>query len=1052
MYLATHDDGRELALKVVRSDDAGTTRRFLREFESLRLLRVPGVVRVYDAGIEGERVWFSMDRVFGDYFHDQLISETYLPDRVDRTVTTARNLMETLAALHASGFAHRDLKPSNVLVDAGGAPHVLDFGVSRWFADENSSTDIVLGTVPYMAPEQVASLPVGPPADVFAAGLMIHEAIHGVPERPAHPLGWVARTCMDRRPPLATLYREVPLSLSKLVERMTAVEPSDRPTAGECAEELSRIAEGHKGNEWPEPPFADPGSWWAAAEGVLARDPRVCMLSGSAGSGRRRVAEQVQRIGLLEGTWSFRLNCAIERVGAPFHDLLSQLCDALRDDALAELAGSDFDAIAPLWPHLPMPRNVDGHTVSQSEQLAVAIARIVRRLGRSRTVVLMVDRLEEVDALSAAVLVELAREGPAMLLLHEHRWSTAGSRRLVRRLRKLGAANINVEPHHDPGAIAATLCPAAPPTIAKGTPPWTAVEAGWAALAEWRGESFEQIGQRLVALAAHPRPLPVPVLRRVAGRGADARTWVERTNDGVQLAGSTAVAMAGARLGDRVRIARRLRDQWLRALDHRASPRDLARLSLLSNDAEAAWTYAVRAALQEDQVGRYGEARSWLLLTESLAQAAPDDPEMAFDLAWVKARVALRTDPLTSRRTLLAAAEAMATTELQLLRVRTLETGYAMREGATRRALAMALHVGTQGEVDPATAARALLVAVQVRLGLGDTLAARRELDRATELCERADDSLLELEVAGFEAEMAWHARELPKAEKMCRANLARARTLRSVLGEATALSRLAAILRLNGDRTQAESQARMARDAFRTSGDVVLDAESRLALATLEAERGELVEARARLDTALRHIQGLRLDHLLPSAMRLALRIAAARADVSDANVALGVLSRDPTADDEAPAALVRWWRARGDLDRALRVPRPTDPGFGRGLWHVERARVRLAQADDAAARQEAKIALVIAGLGGFLDLMLYARLIVEGLGDADEKRFTKLKRRASASPWVDLALACMDVQARRDPDRARGKRTWRTLAARARELGYQSDAEDAEAWLGAG
>ena len=172
----------------------------------------------------------------------------------------------------------------------------------------------------------------------------------------------------------------------------------------------------------------------------------------------------------------------------------------------------------------------------------------------------------------------------------------------------------------------------------------------------------------------------------------------------------------------------------------------------------------------------------------------------------------------------------------------------------------------------------------------------------------------------------------------------------------------------------------------------------------------------------------------------------------MSDANVALGVLSRDPTADDEAPAALVRWWRARGDLDRALRVPRPTDPGFGRGLWHVERARVRLAQADDIAARDEARIALVISGLGGFSDLMLYARLVVEGLGDADEARFSTLKRRAAASPWVDLALACMDVQARRDPDKARGRRTWRTLAARARELGYQSDAEDAEAWLGAG
>lgn len=1052
MYLATHEDGRELALKVVRSDDASTTRRFLREFESLRLLRVPGVVRVYDAGLEQERVWFSMDRVFGQTFHTAIATETYLPDRIEQILVTAKALLETLALLHASGFAHRDLKPSNVLVDAGGSPHVLDFGVSRWFADEHSSTDIVLGTVPYMAPEQVASLPVGPAADVFAAGLMIHEAIHGMPEKPATPLGWVARTCMDRRPPLATLYREVPLALSKLIERMTSVDPRDRPTARQCAERLAAVASGTRGHEWPEPPFVDPGPWWAAAEGVLAKDPRMCILSGSAGSGRSRVAEQVHRIGLLEGTWSFRLCCAAERVGGPFHDLLAQLCDSLRDDALSELAGTDFDSVASLWPHLPMARNLDPHTVSTPESPARAIARIVRRLARSRTVLLVVDRLEEADALTTSVLIDLATDGPSMLLLHEHRWSTVQSRKLVRRLKKLGAALVNVEPHSNPSGIAAALCPAEPVDLPKGTQPTAAVEAGWAALARWRGESFTPIDDALVPLAAHPTAIPVPVLRRVAGRKADALPWTQRTNDGVQLAGESAVLMAEARLGDRARTARRLRDQWVAALDRRASARALARLSQLAGDPSAAWTHAVRAALEEDAVGRYGEARSWLLLTESLAGAAPDDPEMAFDLAWVKARVALRTDPLTSRRTLLAAAEAVATTEQHLLRVRALETGYAMREGATRRALAIALHVGTQGDVDPVTAARALLVAVQVRLGLGDTLAARRELDRATELSQRAGDPLLSIEVAGWEAEMAWNARELAKSEALCRTNLQHARHLSSVLGEARALSRLAAILRLNGDRTRAESYARKARDAYRASGDVVQDAESRLALATLEAERGELVEARARLDTALRHIQGLHLDHLLPSAMRLALRIAAARADISDANVALGVLSRDPTADDEAPAALVRWWRARGDLDRALRVPRPTDPGFGRGLWHVERARVRLAQADDKAAREEARIALVIAGLGGFADLMLYARLIVEGLGDADEARFTELTNRSAASPWVDLALACMDVRARRDPDRARGHRTWRTLAARARELGYQSDAEDAEAWLGAG
>ncbi len=206
VYLGHDAAGRPFAVKVRRRGQADMDRRFLREFESMRLLRVPGVVQVHQAGIDEDLLWFSMDRVFGRPFHDALSEEAYLVERVERTVHLGRQLCTILGALHDAGFVHRDVKPSNVLVDAGGDVHVLDFGIGRYFGDQDtlSHSGEVLGTVPYMAPEQLAGLPTDEKLDLFAAGLMLHEAIAGKRQRPLTTVGWIPRICLDRLPPLAT--------------------------------------------------------------------------------------------------------------------------------------------------------------------------------------------------------------------------------------------------------------------------------------------------------------------------------------------------------------------------------------------------------------------------------------------------------------------------------------------------------------------------------------------------------------------------------------------------------------------------------------------------------------------------------------------------------------------------------------------------------------------------------------------------------------------------------------------------------------------------------
>ena len=192
-------------------------RRFVREFEALRSLRLPGVVRVFEAGLEASLIWYSMEVVRGKTLLEYIHQHEPIEQRIALTTQKGKQLMHILARLHHAGFVHRDIKPSNVLVNENHELKVLDFGISQYFAPIEDYTDpgMVVGTVPYMAPEQFAGLPTSDKLDVFAAGLMLHEAIHGKRPSPKSPLGWIPLITLDKPVPLAILHREVPRSLSR---------------------------------------------------------------------------------------------------------------------------------------------------------------------------------------------------------------------------------------------------------------------------------------------------------------------------------------------------------------------------------------------------------------------------------------------------------------------------------------------------------------------------------------------------------------------------------------------------------------------------------------------------------------------------------------------------------------------------------------------------------------------------------------------------------------------------------------------------------------------
>lgn len=1064
VWRAVDDSGRELAIKLRKRGDPATDRRFLREFESMRTLRLPGVVRVYDAGFEEELLWFTMDLVHGEDFYDDLHRMASRAERVGHTLSRGARLLHTLAELHQAGFIHRDLKPSNVLVTGSGDVHVLDFGIVRFFASDDSTLSTqagsVLGTLPYMAPEQMASLPSGTAGDVFSAGLMLHEAIHGRRDRPSVPVGWIARTCLERLPPLATLYPEVPRGLSRLIEEMLALEPSDRPTAAQAANTLRSLAFGEPSAACPAPTWVHPGPWYDAVEDVLGYShiTPVRVLEGPSGSGKRRAAEQVQRSGILQGMRPLTLRCRVERVGGILEDLLAELLPTLSDEASQVLAGADGPLLRRVWPGLALPGAGPPHGFPSVETIARTVARCCEQSAEDQPLLLVVEDVDQIDTVSARGLVQLAERASAkliLLLLHDPRWATPESTRCVARLEATcGALRVRVPPLESAAAtaIATSLCPSAPPRIVPVNTPLQAVAMGLEALARWRGEPWSPPGTELWPLALRDAPIPTQVLHEVDAAQVIHSPWVKRTDAGLALATAFARDAARARLSSKQVAGRALAAGWARALpDDNA---EIAALHVIAGDPRAAWTPCSLAAVNAERLGDFDAARRWLFLIDTLPRPEVFRAGPLFDVAVVRARVALSTEPGEPRRDLLQAVDELAVSDPQPAIAKLLRAEFDLRDGQATRALIAALRVAsTVRETSPHLAVQALLDAIQCRFVLDQLDDVPQQISTASELLAANPNPLLNTQLGNLRAEHLFRTQDLTQCRKQCQLLIRQASEQGYLRGTAFAASRLGRVLRRIGRRHEAEVQTRSARVAFASTGDRLLDAETGLALATLLVERGDTTGARRLLDDAIRQIRGLHLDDLLPGAMRVSLEIAIFRSDTALAAVALSELAASVRhADEELPSVLMRWWRVRGDLDRALAVEPPRDTGYGRALWLVERARVAMVSGNAARAATDAREALALADHGGFGEVHTYARLLLGLVDPSTAADWSVLQDEASNVLRAEVFLGALEFDARLLTSRGaldEAASRWRILRARSHELGYLPGVDEALGWL---
>ena len=251
--------GRDVALKVLPAEMASSPERlerFQREARAVAALNHPHIVTIYSVEESGGVHFLTMELVEGRPL-DLVIAEGTLP--VVRLVEIATALADALGAAHEKGIIHRDLKPANVMVGSGGRVKVLDFGLAKVESPAGPASDstglptemktqegVVMGTVPYMSPEQVQGRPLDLRTDIFSLGIILYEMATG--QRPFHgesSAELVTSILRDTPPSVVELRADLPSELGRVIGRCLEKSVAERfPSAQELRYGLRGVPTG----------------------------------------------------------------------------------------------------------------------------------------------------------------------------------------------------------------------------------------------------------------------------------------------------------------------------------------------------------------------------------------------------------------------------------------------------------------------------------------------------------------------------------------------------------------------------------------------------------------------------------------------------------------------------------------------------------------------------------------------------------------------------------------------------------------------------------------
>jgi len=419
---------RPVALKMLRQgrETIPAIERFLREARAASALNHPNIVTVHEIGQTDDGGHYMVQElVDGETLRARLRADPRLP--LEAVIDIGRQIARALTAAHAHGIVHRDIKPENVMVRRDGYVKVLDFGLARMAAAEETHAEtlthqgtnpgVVVGTGAYMSPEQAQGLPVATPSDVFSFGALLYELATG--KKPFSLEGGLAvlHAIVKTHPlPPSRHVPELPPLFDGLILRMLAKEPALRPASEDIDRELSELAAHGRvspvmtaviaqrrtvGRERQRAELRD------AFDAMVSERGSVVAIAGEPGIGKTSLAEDFLAE-IAAGPHHpvvLRGKCSERLAGTEAYLPVLEALDNLLHGGSADSFNGMMRQIAPIWFVQVAPLSTESTTAQQirDDVQSASQERMKRELG--------------------ALLGEIARVQPLVLFLEDLHWA-----------------------------------------------------------------------------------------------------------------------------------------------------------------------------------------------------------------------------------------------------------------------------------------------------------------------------------------------------------------------------------------------------------------------------------------------------------------------------------------------------------------------------------------------------------------------------------------------------------------------------------------------------
>src|SRR5438128_9555290 len=244
VYLATDIvAGRKAALKLLPlhfTGDAARLRRFQQEAHAVVALNHPNILTVYEIGQDHSIHYIASELIEGETLRQRLMrGQMKLSEAVDVAIQVA----SALAAAHEAGIVHRDINPGNIMLRPDGYVKVLDFGIAKLAEQEappampkdealllvETKMGLILGTVPYMSPEQACADPVDKRTDIWSLGAVLYEMVTGHAPFTGHTPVEVMTSLLEKEPPLLKNYnKQTPTELQQVITKALRKDRTER--------------------------------------------------------------------------------------------------------------------------------------------------------------------------------------------------------------------------------------------------------------------------------------------------------------------------------------------------------------------------------------------------------------------------------------------------------------------------------------------------------------------------------------------------------------------------------------------------------------------------------------------------------------------------------------------------------------------------------------------------------------------------------------------------------------------------------------------------------